>query len=332
MSDFEQDMTNDFVEEANELLASIEEDFLILEKQKDNPDIELINKLFRAVHTIKGTSGFLGLKNIGKVSHIMETVMSKIRDGKLKPESNYIDALLSGADLLKKMTANILESNDTNIEQVYERLNLIINEIENANPSISNTEPQDNQSNNIDERNSKDSINDNPNIDNIEIKGQNFDNKLANEFVLDAKKIISSVEKDIKTLKTQLSNPSISLINKVYRAIDTFKSTSELLNLQNLLKTTELINILLLQIRNHQIIPEEQHIEIILQAIDKINTMLDDISFSNDMDLNEFINDFTKIINNKKAYNKPIIQNDKALQEKEFIQAEDIIENNINAV
>jgi len=332
MSDFEQDMTNDFVEEANELLASIEEDFLILEKQKDNPDIELINKLFRAVHTIKGTSGFLGLKNIGKVSHIMETVMSKIRDGKLKPESNYIDALLSGADLLKKMTAKILESNDTNIEPVYERLNLIINEIENATPSISNTELQDNQSNNIDERNSKDSINDNPNIDNIEIKDQNFDNKLANEFVLDAKKIISAVEKDIKTLKTQLSNPSISLINKVYRAIDTFKSTSELLNLQNLLKTTELINILLLQIRNHQIIPEEQHIEIILQAIDKINTMLDDISFSNDMDLNEFINDFTKIINNKKAYNKPIIQNDKALQKKDFVQTEDIIENNINAV
>ena len=67
MSDFEEDMINDFIEEAKELLASIEDDFIALEKQKDNHDIELINKIFRAVHTIKGTSGFLGLKNIGKI-------------------------------------------------------------------------------------------------------------------------------------------------------------------------------------------------------------------------------------------------------------------------
>jgi len=332
MSDFEQDMTNDFVEEANELLASIEEDFLLLEKQKDNPDIELINKLFRAVHTIKGTSGFLGLKNIGKVAHVMETVMSKIRDDKLKPESNYIDALLSGADLLKKMTANILESNDTNIEQVYERINSIINEIENSQSSISTTELQDEQSNNIAEHNAQDNFDEKPTVDEKNSKALNFDNKHANEFVLDAKKIISAIEKDVKLLNTQLSNPSISLINKVYRAIDTFKSTSELLNLHNLFKTAELINILLLQIRNHQIIPEEKHIEIILQAIDKINTMLDDISYSNDMDLNDFINEFTKIINDKKTYNKPIIENNRGIPEKDFVQVEDNIENNTNAV
>ncbi len=295
MSDFEQDMINDFVEEAKELLASIEGDFITLEKQKDNPDSELINKLFRAVHTIKGTSGFLGLKNIGKIGHVMETVMSKIRDGELKPESNFIDSLLAGADLLKKMTANITESNEIDITSVFERLSNIVNEneTENIQPDKPNNEQSEKLLHDI---RVWDSL---PLTDNKQ-KQPAVDTKLITEFVSDAKKIISSIETDVKTLKSQLSNPGIGLINKIHRAVDTFKSTSELLGYHNLQKLSELINIVLLQIRNRQTIAENQHIEIIQQALGKINSMLDDISFSNEMDLNSIFNEFSNLINSKK--------------------------------
>jgi two-component system, chemotaxis family, sensor kinase CheA len=319
MSDFEQDMINDFVEEAKELLASIEDDFITLEKQKDNHDIELINKLFRAVHTIKGTSGFLGLKNIGKIGHIMETVMSKIRDGEIKPESEYIDALLAGADLLKKMTSNIADSNETDIEQIHERLSAIVNKAENNQSDNSTDELQE-----IPQSEAKIKVS-SISTDNIQ-KEPAFDPKLIAEFVSDAKKIISSVESDVTILKSQLSNPDIRLINKIHRAVDTFKSTSELIGLHNLYKTSELLNILLLQIRNRQIIAEKQHIDIIQQAIDKINSMLDDISFSNEMDFNSFFNEFTRIINCKKTFDQGNKEENIIIPGTETSKKQDIIE------
>jgi two-component system chemotaxis sensor kinase CheA len=274
MSDFELDMINDFVEEAKELLASIEDDFITLEKQKENPDLELVNKLFRAVHTIKGTSGFLGLKNIGKIGHIMEAVMARIRDGELKPTSEYIDALLTGADLLKKMTANIAESNETDIETVFERLSNIVNE---NSLNSSDTVSSEQQTVILDQSKI---ITSNESPEKTE-KAAAYDSSLINEFVTDAKKIIQSVEADVKSLKDQLPEPDIMLINRIHRAVDTFRSTSEMLSFKNLQKTSELIAFLLLKIRNRQIIADNQHCDLLLKALDKINSMLDDVSFSN---------------------------------------------------
>jgi two-component system chemotaxis sensor kinase CheA len=292
MSDFELDMINDFVEEAKELLASIEDDFITLEKQKENPDLELVNKLFRAVHTIKGTSGFLGLKNIGKIGHIMEAVMARIRDGELKPTSEYIDALLTGADLLKKMTANIAESNETDIETVFERLSNIVNE---NSLNSSDTVSSEQQTVILDQSKI---ITSNESPEKTE-KAAAYDSSLINEFVTDAKKIIQSVEADVKSLKDQLPEPDIMLINRIHRAVDTFRSTSEMLSFKNLQKTSELIAFLLLKIRNRQIIADNQHCDLLLKALDKINSMLDDVSFSNEMDLADFFSDFNRILNNK---------------------------------
>ena len=56
------EMVEAFVAEAKEHLDSIEDDFLTLERQKDNPDQALLDKVFRAIHSVKGAAGFLGLK------------------------------------------------------------------------------------------------------------------------------------------------------------------------------------------------------------------------------------------------------------------------------
>ena len=122
----EREFLEEFVTEAKEHLDTIEDDFLSLEKQKNDPDRPLVDKVFRSIHSIKGASGFLGLYKIGDLAHVMETLLSMIRAGKIRPESEFIDALLAGADLLATMLDDINNSNDMDITKVHDRLSSML--------------------------------------------------------------------------------------------------------------------------------------------------------------------------------------------------------------
>ncbi|MCP4152938.1 MAG: hybrid sensor histidine kinase/response regulator [bacterium] len=128
--EFEKEIYDGFVIEAREHLSSIEEDFLQLERQSDAPEKEVVDKVFRAIHTIKGGSGFLGLIQIGELSHIMETLLSMVRSGEMTPNSNLIDALLEGVDLLNSLLDDIENNDKINIATIVKRLNnMLTNEV-----------------------------------------------------------------------------------------------------------------------------------------------------------------------------------------------------------
>jgi len=120
------ELVENFIAEAKEHLESIEDDFLSLEKQKDNPDRELLNKVFRAIHSVKGAAGFLGLANLTRLAHAMETLLTDMRAGKILPESEYIDVLLEGVDLLAFMLDDIENNQDADITQVADRLSRLM--------------------------------------------------------------------------------------------------------------------------------------------------------------------------------------------------------------
>ncbi|MBF0378037.1 MAG: chemotaxis protein CheW [Desulfamplus sp.] len=115
-----------FVEESIQHLESIEPDLLEMEKSIDNIDSQIINGIFRAVHSIKGASGFFGLKNIGNLSHVIENLLSMLREGNIKASPEFIDALFSGIDALKSMFDDIGNSENFNIKPEIERLTAII--------------------------------------------------------------------------------------------------------------------------------------------------------------------------------------------------------------
>jgi len=116
------EMVEAFVAEANEHLDSIEDDFLILERQKDDPDQAQLDKVFRAIHSVKGAAGFLGLSKMSELAHVMEALLTKMRSGKILPETEFIDSLLAGVDLLSTMLRDITQSNDVDIKLVHEQL------------------------------------------------------------------------------------------------------------------------------------------------------------------------------------------------------------------
>jgi two-component system, chemotaxis family, sensor kinase CheA len=92
----DKEMLNELIVESREHLSEIEPDLLELEQKGDAISGELINRIFRAVHSIKGGFGFFGVDHIMKLSHAMENIMAKVRDKKLLISPEVTEALLKG--------------------------------------------------------------------------------------------------------------------------------------------------------------------------------------------------------------------------------------------
>lgn len=124
----DEEIIQDFLNETNEGLQQLEVDFITLEKEPQNTDI--LNNAFRAIHTIKGTAGFLGFKNLGAVSHKAEDVLNKLRKSELNLSTDIMDTLLGAIDTIKQIVDEIEQcSKDTsvNTEVINNKLENIAN-------------------------------------------------------------------------------------------------------------------------------------------------------------------------------------------------------------
>ncbi|MBO1077444.1 chemotaxis protein CheW [Roseomonas haemaphysalidis] len=97
------DLLADFLTETNEGLGALDVALLKLEKAPD--DRPTLSEIFRSVHTIKGTCGFLGLSRLEKVAHAAENVLGRYRDGSLRVTPEGITLILSAIDALKVIVA-----------------------------------------------------------------------------------------------------------------------------------------------------------------------------------------------------------------------------------
>ncbi len=109
------DLLRDFVAEAREHLGDIEMDLLTIEEGGADIDEELVNKVFRAAHSIKGGSSFFGLTKIKELAHKAETVLDMIRSRQMVPNPEITNILLAAFDRLRDMINNVDESEDVDI-------------------------------------------------------------------------------------------------------------------------------------------------------------------------------------------------------------------------
>ncbi len=93
------DLLKDFLAESAENLSQL--DHNLVELERDPSNTSLLNSIFRAIHTIKGTCGFLGLARLENVSHTAESVLDQLRSGVLKAEPEVISDILRAVDLIK---------------------------------------------------------------------------------------------------------------------------------------------------------------------------------------------------------------------------------------
>lgn len=107
MDNFSQDETlvREFLIESEELLQRMDQDMIALESSPKDP--ELLNRVFRAMHTIKGTSGFLGYEAVVRLSHRAEDVLNTVRRGDVTLGPRVANVLLAARDQIGKMLEDI---------------------------------------------------------------------------------------------------------------------------------------------------------------------------------------------------------------------------------
>jgi len=127
MLDADDELLNEFVTESKEGLAKIESDLLAIEACGDEIDLDLVNKVFRAIHSIKGAAGFMGLNTVGLLAHRLENVLVMIRNCELTLNPERTSVLLQGADVLSSMIDDIGSSEDVDVSENVRQLDLMVN-------------------------------------------------------------------------------------------------------------------------------------------------------------------------------------------------------------
>ena len=130
-----------FIEEAREHIETLTQSLLTLEKDPKNTDA--LNNIFRSAHTLKGSSGMMGFKDLQDLAHAMEDVFDGLRKGG-QVSSDLIDVLLECIDALTEQLENIQNGTNEKLEttQFVERLHQFSKKTQNAAPTVKNLYPK----------------------------------------------------------------------------------------------------------------------------------------------------------------------------------------------
>lgn len=112
-----------FIDETKEHLQTLSDQLMILEQEPENMDT--INEIFRAAHSLKGMAGTMGYKRMQRLTHDMENVFQEVRSGNMTVKSELVDVLFRGLDALESYLANILETADEGTEDNEEIINTL---------------------------------------------------------------------------------------------------------------------------------------------------------------------------------------------------------------
>ncbi len=128
----------DFLIEGSELLDQLDRDFVEFEKNPGSK--ELVARIFRAIHTLKGTSGAIGLKKLEAVNHVGESILSRMRDGKLSVNAEITSALLRMIDADRQLFASLEstgQEGDLDFSEVIQSLTEILTDQETSKDATS---------------------------------------------------------------------------------------------------------------------------------------------------------------------------------------------------
>lgn len=258
----------EFVSESLQGLKNIEQDLLSLEGDGE-VDVDLVNRIFRAVHSIKGAGSFMALDNLVKVAHRGETLLDYLRSGKAFPTAEVTDAVLACNDALTAMLQESDMGASFNCIPVLDLLDLALNGLQDCSAAkkpeksvqqmtaAKNVESNETQS---DPEEFKPSIDDQ-------------DPELIAEFVSEALQGLRAIEQDLLSLESAQESDK-ELVNRIFRAVHTIKGNGSFLGLDNLVAVSHRAETLLDDVRNNRKSANASVADAVLAAIDSLNVML----------------------------------------------------------
>lgn len=233
----------EFVVESQEGLANIEQQMLAIEAGGANVDVELVNAVFRTMHTIKGTAGFLGLDRIGSLAHGLEEVLDDMRNREIPTSSELVTTILHSADFMKSLIDCVDTSNDADISAHVTSLQQFrAGECESPAapivPAATVAEPA---------------------ADNL--------SEATREFIAECCENLDQMDEDLLALE---QNPAAdSLIRRIFRTIHTIKGGAGFLGYSSLEKLTHTAENLLSKLRDGQRTFTDEILNALLATVDK---------------------------------------------------------------
>src|SRR3972149_89178 len=136
-----QELIREFIAETEELLEGLDQHFVRLEESPGDP--ALINEIFRAVHSIKGSAGFLGFNRLVEVAHQSENILNKLRQKEMQADPEAIDIILESVDVLKRLIKEVKEGSGEliDIAPIKRKLSLLLEYAGSSEEIISDNPP-----------------------------------------------------------------------------------------------------------------------------------------------------------------------------------------------
>ena len=270
----------EFITESNESLGGSELILLALEDEIANSaqvDPANIDKIFRTFHSIKGSAGFIGLKELSRLTHHAETLLDNIRKGKLALAKPHIDIFLEVCDVLQMMMEhlqnNLTEAGmDLDLDELIERMEALTNgdlpaeeagEEPEAPPAKSAPAPQPAPA---------------PvSAASAASPGDELINQeMVNQYITEATEMLDSLEQDLLALEKDPG--SQELIENAFRLLHSLKGNSGFFNYQDIQAICHTAESFLDNVRNGQVVANSKQISLILQVLDFIRQAVESLA------------------------------------------------------
>jgi two-component system chemotaxis sensor kinase CheA len=134
------ELIKEFLVESNENLDRLDNELVKLET--DPSSQELLSSIFRTIHTIKGSCGFLGFRKLEKVAHVGESLLSRLRDGKLSLTPEFTSGLLAMVDAIRTMLGEI-QTTEQDGNKTYPELIETLNQLQNQDQEVTSMAASD---------------------------------------------------------------------------------------------------------------------------------------------------------------------------------------------
>ena len=256
------ELLTEFVAESLNGLESIEKDLLSLESEGGS-DKALVNRIFRAVHSIKGTGSYMGLEQLVRLSHLAETLLDQIRSSERDATSDVTDAILAAVDGLTGMLQSADLGQSYDCAEAVGKLNQVLGLAKSApaSPPVSGGAKPSLPSNNSATEKAQGP------------SEEDHDTGLVEEFVAESLQNLTDIESDLLSLESD-GGTDKELVNRIFRAVHTIKGNGSYLKLENLVGVAHRAETLLDRVRSGTETASAIVTDAVLAAVDALVSML----------------------------------------------------------
>ncbi len=270
------EIVNEFLVESYENLDQLDQDLINLEQSPG--DINILSSIFRTIHTIKGTCGFIGFTKLESVAHIGENLLGKLRDGALKLSPARTSALLAMVDAIRQMLSCI--ENDANEGSVdYSGLVETLTQLQTDDGADTPIEPATVEAEVKEEvapvaaaEKAEEPVAETPEPIQPSAEIDDDMEPIVNEFLVESYENLDRLDKDLIELEQEPGNTEI--LSSIFRTIHTIKGTCGFIGLHKLERVAHVGENLLGKLRDGELALNPPRTSALLAMVDAIRHML----------------------------------------------------------